>query len=69
MKLSQPSHFTDPYLIYDPVRKDALVVDYDQLVTLTGPFNDYDDAQNAMTKMLEQRTSPRYQRLELPSRA
>jgi hypothetical protein len=62
MKLSQPSHFRDAYLIHDPVRKDALVVDYDQLVTLTGPFNDYNDAHNAMTKMFERRTSLRHHR-------
>ncbi|HYG35567.1 MAG TPA: hypothetical protein VEC99_12320 [Clostridia bacterium] len=53
MKLSQPSHFSDPYLVYDPIGKHALVVDYDELITLPGPFATYSEAKEAMSRLLD----------------
>ena len=52
MKLSKPSDFHTPHLLYDPVRKDALIVHSDQVITLPGPFADYAEADIAMRKAL-----------------
>jgi|EndMetStandDraft_7_1072992.scaffolds.fasta_scaffold305811_1 hypothetical protein len=54
MKLSKPSHVSTPHLIYDPVRKDALVVNCDEVISLPGPFADYAAANVAMRKALEE---------------
>lgn len=59
MKLSKPTDFYAPHLIYDPVRKDALVVHYDQVIALPGPFPDYAAANAAMHKALEEPRSAR----------
>lgn len=53
MKLSKPSHFETPHLIYDPVEKGALIINYDHLIKLPGPFEDYAQANAAMRKALE----------------
>ena len=54
MKFSEPSDFYTPHLIYDPVRKDALVVQFDQVISLSGPFADYAEANIAMRKALNE---------------
>lgn len=52
MTLSKPSDFYAPHLIYDPIRKDAIVVHYDQVIALPGPFADYAEANVGMRKAL-----------------
>jgi len=54
MKLSNPSEFYAPHLIYDPVRKDAIVVHFDEVIPLPGPFANYAEANVAMRKALEE---------------
>lgn len=54
MKLSKPSDFYAPHLIFDPVRKDAIVIHFDQVISLPGPFANYAEANVAMQKALEQ---------------
>ena len=53
MKLSKPSHFYAPHLIYDPIRKDAIVISYDKLITLPGPFPDYAAAHRALDRLVD----------------
>lgn len=51
--LSKPSHFDAPHLIYDPIRKDAIVIHYDELITLPGPFSDYAAAHRALDRLVD----------------
>jgi hypothetical protein len=53
MRLSKPSDFYAPHLIYDPIRKDAIVVNFDEVIPLTGPFANYAEANTAMHAALE----------------
>lgn len=53
MKLSKPSDVYAPHLIYDPIRKDAIVVNFDEVIALPGPFANYVEANTAMRKALD----------------
>lgn len=56
MQLSKPSHFDDSHVIYDEQEGDALVVDYDRLITLPGPFASRSEACSAARLFLQEKS-------------
>lgn len=52
MKISKPTDFYAPHLIFDPVRKDALIIHFDEVISLLGPYATYAEANAAMQKAL-----------------
>ena len=57
MKLSKPSDSYAPHLIYDPIRKDAIVVKFDEVIPFSGPFANYAEANLAMREALASKRS------------
>ena len=57
MQLSKPSHFDDSHVIYDEQEGEALVVDYDRLITLPGPYASRSEACSAARLFLRENMS------------
>lgn len=51
MERSEPSHLDTPHLIFDPVRKDALVIENDRVIVVPGPFSTYNEALSYFNRM------------------